>query len=85
MQIQFDRMDSLYTGCHASNLAEITIVAMPKRNLRVTQMFGHHSSRWGLHFLCDRLFYVPLTALKRVYICPIARRADTLALWQRLT
>ncbi len=46
-----------------TNLVESTIVAMPKRNLRVTKWLGTIPAV-GVCTLCDR--YVPLTALKRV-------------------
>jgi hypothetical protein len=51
------------SGCF--DLAEITIVAMPKRNLRVTKWLGTIPAI-GVCTFCDRLFYVPLTALKKV-------------------
>jgi hypothetical protein len=58
-----DEMVDLQVALHPT--AEIKIVAMPKRNLRVT--------KWvvtipvvGVCTFCDRLFNVPVTALKRV-------------------
>ena len=40
-------------------------MTMPKRNLRVTKWLGTVPAI-GVCTFCDRLFYVPLTALKRV-------------------
>ena len=45
--------------------AVIKIVAMPKRNLRVTKWVGTIPVV-GVCTYCDRLFNVPVTALKRV-------------------
>jgi hypothetical protein len=39
--------------------------SIPKRNLRVTKWLGTIPAV-GVCTFCDRLFYVPLTALKRV-------------------
>jgi hypothetical protein len=70
--IRFGRMDScgetdspldVQVALHPT--AEIKIVAMPKRNLRVTKWVGTIPVV-GVCTFCDRLFNVPVTALKRV-------------------
>ena len=61
-----DEMDSpldVQVALHPT--AEIKIVAMPKRNLRVTKWVGTIPVV-GVCTFCDRLFNVPVTALKRV-------------------